>query len=96
MRDELGMECKPENFEHRAYYNAAAGRIEMHLVSKQEQTLRLNGHDFNLHKGETLHTENSYKYAPAEFLQLASNCGLHDVRHWIDDKGYFAIYLFRV
>ncbi len=47
-------------------YNAPIGRIEMHLVSTCAQTLRLNGHRFELEAGESVHTENSYKYAPEE------------------------------
>jgi dimethylhistidine N-methyltransferase len=96
MRGELNMECEPENFDHKAFYNADEGRIEMHLVSKQKQTLRINGYRFNMDKDETLHTENSYKYSPGEFLELASKCGLDEVRHWLDDDGFFAIYLFKV
>ncbi len=96
MRAELGLKCEPKHFDHKAFYNADAGRIEMHLVSKQEQTLRFNGHRFAMDKDETLHTENSYKYSPGEFLQLASKCGLDEVRYWLDDEGYFAIYLFEV
>lgn len=94
MREELGMECDPAHFEHKAFYNSAAGRIEMHLVSRQKQTLRLNGHRFDIDSGESLHTENSYKYAPAEFLQIATRSGFRTLRHWIDEEGLFAIYLF--
>lgn len=94
MRKELDMDCNPENFEHRAFYNSEAGRIEMHLVSKHKQELRVNGHCFNLEAGESLHTENSYKYAPEEFISLASNSGFKEVSHWMDSDGLFAIYLF--
>jgi uncharacterized SAM-dependent methyltransferase len=59
MRKELDMDCNPENFKHRAFYNSEAGRIEMHLVSRHKQELRFNGHHFNLEAGESLHTENS-------------------------------------
>ena len=94
MRKELDMDCNPENFEHRAFYNSEAGRIEMHLVSKHKQELRVNGHCFNLEAGEMLHTENSYKYAPEEFISLASNSSFKEVSHWMDSDGLFAIYLF--
>lgn len=93
MREELGIDCDPGKFDHKAFYNAGAGRVEMHLVSKQRQTLRLNSHSFELDKGETLHTESSYKYSPQEFLQLAASCGFNPVQHWQDDNGLFAIYL---
>jgi len=93
MRDELGVDCDPDDFAHRAFYNATAGRIEMHLVSKQAQTLRLNGYRFKLEQGESLHTENSYKYAPAEFIALAAKSGFRKLRYWQDGERLFAIYL---
>lgn len=93
MRKELDMNCNPENFRHRAFYNSEAGRIEMHLVSRYRQVLRFNGHCFKLEAGESLHTENSYKYTPEEFISMASRSGFRDVRHWVDSDGLFAIYL---
>lgn len=93
MRQELDTDCNPDKFEHRAFYNLKAGRIEMHLVSKYKQELRVNGHCFKLEAGESLHTENSYKYAPEEFIALASQCGLKEVRYWLDDDDLFAVYL---
>jgi dimethylhistidine N-methyltransferase len=96
MREELGIECDPTDFDHKAYYNAADGRIEMHLVSKQKQTFELDGHSFSLDAGESIHTENSYKYSPVEFLQLVSNNGFTEVRHWLDQERLFSIFLLRV
>jgi dimethylhistidine N-methyltransferase len=96
MRRELELAIDPAAFEHRAFYNETAGRVEMHLVSRHEQQLQLNGHRFRLAQGESLHTENSYKYAPEEFLQLCAGIGLAPVRHWLDDEAMFAIYLLRV
>lgn len=96
MRRELAMECRPEQFEHRAFYNESLGRIEMHLVSRQRQRLSFDGHSFELGAGETLHTENSYKYAPQEFIALAEAGGFRHRRHWLDEQGLFAIYLFEV
>ena len=93
MRQELDAEVDPNAFEHRAFYNAEAGRIEMHLVSRTTQELRINGHSFKMGEGESLHTENSYKYTPGEFLALASRCRFKPVRHWVDEEGLFAIYL---
>jgi len=93
MRRELNAELDPKVFEHKAFYNDEAGRIEMHLVSKRPQKLRVNGHCFDFEAGESIHTENSYKYSPDEFLSLASGSGFAEVRHWVDDNGLFAIYL---
>ena len=96
MRNELGMNLNPEDFEHNAFYNAVEGRIEMHLVSKRDQQIALNGHQFRFRAGETLHTENSYKYTPDEFLSLAANSGFKEVAHWVDKDALFAIYLLAV
>jgi len=90
---ELNAELDPEAYKHRAFYNTKAGRIEMHLVSRMNQKLRINGYYFDIEKGESLHTENSYKYTPEEFLLLASESRFKSVRHWVDNDGLFAIYL---
>jgi dimethylhistidine N-methyltransferase len=95
MRRELNAEVNPKAFEHHAFYNADVGRIEMHLVSKHEQSLRMNGHHFRFEQGESVHTENSYKYKPEEFLNLASDSGLSEVHHWVANDGLFAIYLLK-
>jgi len=94
MRNELGINCDPDKFDHKAFYNTGAGRIEMYLVSNEKQTLELNGHSFMLDEGESVHTENSYKYTPNEFLNLASINGFKPVQHWLDAEGLFAMYLF--
>ncbi|MCU7844347.1 MAG: L-histidine N(alpha)-methyltransferase [Candidatus Thiodiazotropha sp. (ex Monitilora ramsayi)] len=96
MRRELDADLDPEAFIHHAYYNQDAGRIEMHLVSRQPQQVRVNGHRFQFEQGETLHTESSYKYSPDEFLALAGQAGFSARRHWMDREGLFAIYLFGV
>lgn len=93
MRRELDADLDPGAFEHRAFYNESAGRIEMHLVSKRKQVLKVNGHSFEFAAGESLHTENSYKYAPEEFITMASRCGFAPLRHWLDDDRLFSVHL---
>jgi len=95
MRQELGADCDPDDFRHKAFYNAEDGRIEMHLVSQQNQELQINDRCFTLSEGEMLHTENSYKYSPDEFLKMVSQSGFREVRHWIADDQLFAIYLLK-
>ena len=95
MRDELGITLDPDNFSHKAFYNEQEGRIEMHLESKRDQKFELDGHWFDFVEGETLHTENSYKYTPQEFLTLAGDSELEGVRYWIDEEGLFTIYLLK-
>jgi dimethylhistidine N-methyltransferase len=96
MKNELGIDCDPDKFKHKAFYNPNAGRIEMYIVSDEKQTLRLNGHLFELDKGEPVHTENSYKYSPEEFLELAARNGFQPVEYWTDPGRLFAVYLFSV
>lgn len=93
MRDELAADCDPTAFQHQAFYNDEAGRIEMHLISRKNQDLNINGHSFHMDEGESLHTENSYKYTPKEFLKLSARSGFKPVRHWVDDGELFAVYL---
>ncbi len=93
LRKELNAELDPGEFQHHAFYNPDEGRVEMHLVSVCRQTLRIDGHRFVFHAGESLHTENCYKYTPEEFIDLAGNNGFRPVRHWMDPEGMFAIYL---
>ncbi len=96
IRRELRAEVDPGGFDHQAGYNREAGRVEMHLVSRQRQQLKFNGHSFRFEAGERVHTESSYKYAPQEFLALAARSGFRPRRHWLDARGLFAIYLLQV
>ncbi len=96
IRRELEAEVDPEAFSHHAFYNRQAGRIEMHLVSRQAQQVRVNGCSFRFEAGERLHTESSYKYTPQEFLGLAQASGFLPRCHWLDAQGLFAIYLLDV
>ncbi|MCU7815411.1 MAG: L-histidine N(alpha)-methyltransferase [Candidatus Thiodiazotropha sp. (ex Rostrolucina anterorostrata)] len=96
LQRELDADINPSIFEQKAFYNVKEGRIEMHLISTRQQTLRINGYHFEFEEDESLHTENSYKYAPMEFIDLASESGFNEVRHWVDENGLFAIYLLAV
>lgn len=93
MRRELDTDIDPDAFDHHAFYNADQGRIEMHLVSRKAQRVRVDGHGFELAAGESLHTENSYKYAPQEFIAMAASAGFAPVRHWLADDDLFGVYL---
>lgn len=80
-------------FAHRAVWNAAAGRIEMHLVSLRSQTVRLAGRPVSFARGEFIHTENSYKYTEAGFATLARSAGWHPARCWTDAERLFSVHL---
>ena len=92
LRNELDAEVYPQNFRHCAFYNSARGRIEMHLVSRCAQDIRLCGQRFHFESGEGIHTENSYKYSVAGFHALARAAGLRPRRVWLDAAGLFSVH----
>jgi dimethylhistidine N-methyltransferase len=71
-------------FEHHACYNRQRSRIEMHLASLKRQKVRVNGKTINFRLGETIHTENSYKYTIESFQALAQAAGWSPVNVWSD------------
>jgi dimethylhistidine N-methyltransferase len=79
-------------FEHRATYNETLGRVEIYLVSRQAQTVNINGIGLRIEfeKGETIHTENSYKYAPHQLATLAEETGFKPLSIWFDAKKHFS------
>jgi dimethylhistidine N-methyltransferase len=89
---ELGADFELKRFAHYAFYNVALGRIEMHLVSLARQTVRIGRHRFAFDAGESIHTENSYKYSVAEFQALAAEAGFAGRKVWMDRKGLFALH----
>ena len=87
---ELGGTFDLASFAHRAYYNEAEGRIEMHLVSRNAQRVLIDGYEVAFEEGESIHTENSYKYDDASLNTLAEAGGFTIEQRWSDSKGYFA------
>lgn len=79
-------------FKHTAIYNAYLGRIEMHLVSTRDQIVALKGEVFEFQSGETIHTENSHKYAVKEFEMLARSAGWTPNGVWADSAGLFSVH----
>ncbi|WP_214000914.1 L-histidine N(alpha)-methyltransferase [Arsukibacterium sp.] len=92
---ELGANFSPEKFEHYAFYNAGQGRVEMHLISTEQQVVDVYGSSVAFATGESIHTENSYKYTPDEFSQLALSAGWQVERTWLAEQDLFATYLLR-
>jgi dimethylhistidine N-methyltransferase len=92
MQRELGAQLDPDGFAHHASYNAAMGRIEMHLVSRKKQSICMDDEVFHFDVGETIHTENSYKYTAHEFHQLAWAAGWHPKMLWTDRDGLFNVH----
>jgi dimethylhistidine N-methyltransferase len=80
-------------FEHHACYNRANNRIEMHLASLKRQKVRVNSKTISFRLGETIHTENSYKYTIESFQALAQGAGWSPVDVWSD--GLFSVHAFQ-
>jgi L-histidine Nalpha-methyltransferase len=85
-------------FGHRAVWNAAESRIEMHLESLREQRVRIPKAwvSVQFSAGETIHTENSYKFVKEEIRHLLADCGFQMERSWLDECGWYAVTLGRV
>lgn len=96
LRRELGAELDPDGFCHRAFYSVLHGRIEMHLVSRHAQEIRILDRCFAFASGEGVHTENSYKYSVDEFRALARRAGLRPVRVWRDSAQLFSVHYLSV
>ncbi|MCB5364268.1 L-histidine N(alpha)-methyltransferase [Pusillimonas sp. CC-YST705] len=90
---ELGGDFDLDSFAHRAVWNAEAQRMEMWLISTREQTVHVLGKPFHFAQGEGLHTENSHKFTPASFTELAGRAGWRVVRTWISPEPQFALFL---
>ena len=89
---ELGGDFRPHRFRHYAFYNATLGRIEMHLVSLARQTVNIGNYRFAFEPGESIHTENSYKYSIGGFRALAERAGFRSAAVWVDAKRLFSLH----
>lgn len=93
LNNRFGFDFDIEGYEHRGFYNAGQGRIEMHLESRHDQVVHLAGRERRFTRGDRIHTENSYKYHAPEFEALLRQAGFTSVRHWASaDGGYFVFY----
>jgi L-histidine N-alpha-methyltransferase len=88
---ELGADFDPGRFRHLAFYDTAHGRIEMHLISLAEQDVRIGNARFHFRQGESIRTENSYKFSPEDFAALAGRAGLTVRSVWTDEGGLYSV-----
>lgn len=93
MNRELDADFDLASWRHKAGYNDAEGRVEMHLLSTRKQRVSVAGEAFDFEAGETIHTENSYKYGLDEFEGLARRAGMETVGVWTDQRGLFSVHL---
>lgn len=82
-------------FEHIAFYNEPAGRIEMHLAATTDHSVAIAGQSIQFLAGERIHTEYSYKYSLGSFATLAEKAGLRPVKNWVDKEQLFSLQYYR-
>lgn len=92
---ELGGRFELERFRHKAFYNEEQGRVEMHLESLVSQLVPVNGlqRSFSFKNGETIHTENSYKFDRQGLQEILEPCALAIQRQWLDHRRWFSLNL---
>jgi len=94
---ELDADFDLATFAHQAVWNATESRMEMHLVSESKQSVWLPAIDLHVEfeAGESIHTENSYKYRPGDAEALVAKAGFAHEATWVDERGWFAVCLAR-
>ena len=90
---ELDAKFNPACFEHHAFFNRDRSRIEMHLASLKRQRIKVCGECIEFRAGETIHTENSYKYSIDSFRALARGAGWAPTAVWTDADNYFSVHV---
>ena len=98
INDEFGADFEIGNFRHRAVWNEALGRIEMHIVSLTDQRIAIRDLDLTVSfkKDESIHTENSYKFDFDQISEMAAGAGFSQFRSWTDGGERFACNLWVV
>jgi dimethylhistidine N-methyltransferase len=86
---------EPEDFMHRAFFNEEKGRIEMHLVATRDLSFTYGHREFSMSEGESIHTENSYKYSLESFDFLARKAGFSVEKVWRDAESLFSLQLLK-
>jgi dimethylhistidine N-methyltransferase len=92
---ELDATFNPQLFRHQARWNEQHSRIEMHLESLLAQKVAVRALDLEVRfsLGETIHTENSYKFTDQRVLALLTRAGFKLRKQWSDDNKWFTVYL---
>ena len=93
---ELDADFDLDGFTHLAPYDQQANRIEMHLVSQRDQTVRVADEPIQFRRGESICTEHSHKYTIEGFAEMAARAGLALEKVWTDASRYFAVLYFSV
>ncbi|WP_365674280.1 L-histidine N(alpha)-methyltransferase [Okeania sp. SIO3I5] len=88
---ELDANFNLDDFYHYAPYNPTIGRIELHLVSKKSQNVKVLGQEFSFKEGESIHSENSHKYSIVDLGELALEAGFKLKKSWLDKNNLFSV-----
>jgi len=88
----IGSDFALADWRHVAFFNRAESRIEMHLEAARAVTVRWPGGERRFAAGERIHTENSYKWRPADFADLLTAAGFRNPRAWRDERDWFAVF----
>lgn len=96
MNRELDADFDVDQFFHKARYDSDLGRVEMQLVSRRAQAVKIGGQTFEFAPAERICTEYSHKYRVSEFATIAAAAGLSLHNQWTDKNGYFAVLHFAV
>jgi L-histidine Nalpha-methyltransferase len=89
----IGADFNPRQWQHVAFFDAARSRVEMHLQAREALWVRFSGGERRFEAGERIHTENSYKWTLGGFGALLRDAGYGQVQHWVDEQGWFAVFL---
>ncbi len=95
INDRLGSSFLPSAFDHRAFYDPVMQRIEMQLVSRVDQRVRVNGDSIQFCKGEAVRTEYSHKYRLDQFQRMSTEAGFLTEKVWLDRNEHFAVQYLR-
>jgi L-histidine Nalpha-methyltransferase len=90
---ELGADFDPSAFDHQALFNRDAGRIEMRLVARSAQRVRLGGGERLFARGEAIVTEHSHKYGADGFASLLHDAGFRRLHHWSDPNHWYHVFV---
>ncbi|HME88996.1 MAG TPA: L-histidine N(alpha)-methyltransferase [Chthoniobacterales bacterium] len=93
---ELSSDFDLGRWQHHAIYNSNDGRIELYLISEDEQSVRIGDREFRFRAGEPILTEYSYKHTIAGFIELAQEVGFRFEKVWTDDARWFGVFYFTV
>ena len=88
---EFGTNIPPDAFRHYAFYNSKEGRVEMHLISTKEQSYDIGGTTVRFRDGESIHTENSYKFSISELEAMLREAGFSETNVWKDSRDLYAL-----